>query len=102
MTRIVAVHGALPPHRHTQPEITDMVARTCLPPGADRRVLDRLHANARVRTRHTVLPLDGYRDLDGFGPANRRCSSGPPSTWAHGLYAAPCRRPACAPPTWTC
>ncbi|WP_030704091.1 MULTISPECIES: type III polyketide synthase [unclassified Streptomyces] len=70
MTRIVAVHGALPPHRHTQPEITDMVARTCLPPGADRRVLDRLHANTRVRTRHTVLPLDGYRDLDGFGPAN--------------------------------
>ncbi|MFH9609559.1 type III polyketide synthase [Streptomyces sp. NPDC017448] len=70
MTRIAAVHGALPPHRHTQPEVTDMVARTCLPPGADRRVLDRLHANARVRTRHTVLPLDDYRDLDGFGPAN--------------------------------
>ncbi|MFE3440944.1 type III polyketide synthase, partial [Streptomyces sindenensis] len=70
MTRIAAVHGALPSHRHTQGEVTDMVARTCLPPGADRRVLDRLHENARVRSRHTVLPLDGYGDLDGFGPSN--------------------------------
>ncbi len=70
MTRIAAVHGALPPHRHTQREVTDMVARTCLPPGADRRVLDRLHRNARVRTRHTVLPLDAYAGLDGFGAAN--------------------------------
>lgn len=70
MTRIAAVHGALPPHRHPQREVTDMVARTCLPPGADRRVLDRLHRNARVRTRHTVLPLDAYVDLEGFGDAN--------------------------------
>ncbi|MFJ7327687.1 type III polyketide synthase [Streptomyces cyaneofuscatus] len=70
MTRIAAVHGALPPHRHTQREVTDMVAATCLPLGADRRVLDRLHGNARVRTRHTALPLESYRDLDGFGAAN--------------------------------
>ncbi|MFI8351676.1 type III polyketide synthase [Streptomyces cyaneofuscatus] len=70
MTRIAAVHGALPPHRHTQRAVTDMVADTCLPPGTDRRVLDRLHENARVRTRHTVLPLESYRDLNGFGAAN--------------------------------
>ncbi|TQK42702.1 isopalmitoylresorcinol synthase [Streptomyces sp. SLBN-118] len=70
MTRIAAVHGTLAPHRHTQREITDMVARTCLPPGADRRVLDRVHENARVRTRHTVLPLDRYGELDGLGAAN--------------------------------
>ncbi|MEI7031196.1 type III polyketide synthase [Streptomyces pratensis] len=70
MTRIASVHGALPSHRHTQHEVTDMVARLCLPPGADRRLLDRLHRHARVRTRHTVLPLDGYRELNGFGPAN--------------------------------
>ncbi|MCX4966555.1 type III polyketide synthase [Streptomyces sp. NBC_00654] len=70
MSRITAVHGALPPHRHTQREITDMVARTCLPPGAGRRVLDRLHENAQVRNRHTVLPLESYRALDGFGAAN--------------------------------
>ncbi|MGW4233972.1 type III polyketide synthase [Streptomyces sp. NPDC004980] len=70
MTRIAAVHGVLPPHRHTQQAVTDMVARTCLPAGADRRVLDRIHGNARVRTRNTVLPLERYGELDGFGAAN--------------------------------
>ncbi|TXS04602.1 type III polyketide synthase [Streptomyces sp. col6] len=70
MTRIAAVHGALAPYRHTQREVTDMVARTCLPPGADRRVLDRLHENARVRARTMVLPLEQYGELRGFGDAN--------------------------------
>ncbi|WP_406369078.1 type III polyketide synthase [Streptomyces sp. NBC_00647] len=70
MTRIAAVHGALAPHRHTQPEITDMVARTCLPEGSDRRVLDRLHRSAKVGTRHMTLPLEQYEELDGFGAAN--------------------------------
>ncbi|WP_330177183.1 type III polyketide synthase [Streptomyces sp. NBC_01498] len=70
MTRIAAVHGVLPPYRHTQSEITDMVARTCLPAGADRRVLDRLHASARVGFRHMALPLDDYAKIDGFGAAN--------------------------------
>lgn len=70
MTRIAAVHGSPAPYRHTQREVTDMVARTCLPPGADRRVLDRLHENARVRTRNMVLPLARYAELDGFGDAN--------------------------------
>ncbi|MFE7757484.1 type III polyketide synthase [Streptomyces sp. NPDC057429] len=70
MTRIAAVHGVLPPHRHTQQTVTDMVARTCLPAGADRRVLDRIHRNAGVRTRSMVLPLERYGELDGFGAAN--------------------------------
>ncbi|MFG3167359.1 type III polyketide synthase [Streptomyces sp. NPDC048200] len=70
MTRIAAVHGALAPHRHAQSEITDIVARTCLPEGADRRVLDRLHSSAQVRSRHTTLPLERYGELDGFGSAN--------------------------------
>ncbi|MEU3344848.1 3-oxoacyl-[acyl-carrier-protein] synthase III C-terminal domain-containing protein [Streptomyces sp. NPDC006700] len=70
MTRIAAVHGALAPHRRTQSEITDMVARTCLPEGADRRVLDRLHRSAKVRSRHMTLPLERYEELDGFGAAN--------------------------------
>ncbi|MET4926332.1 3-oxoacyl-[acyl-carrier-protein] synthase III C-terminal domain-containing protein [Streptomyces sp. PSRA5] len=70
MTRIAAVHGVLAPYRHTQSEITDMVARTCLPAGTDRRLLDRLHASARVRSRHMALPLDDYVKIDGFGAAN--------------------------------
>ena len=70
MTRIAAVHGVLAPHRHTQEEITDMVAQVCLPPGTDRSVLDRLHRAARVRTRHMTLPLDRYAALGGFGTVN--------------------------------
>ncbi|MFF1654398.1 type III polyketide synthase, partial [Streptomyces sp. NPDC058255] len=70
MTRIVAVHGALAPHRRTQSEITDMVARTCLPEGTDRRVLDRLHRSAQVSSRHMTLPLERYGELDGFGASN--------------------------------
>ncbi|MEU6082543.1 3-oxoacyl-[acyl-carrier-protein] synthase III C-terminal domain-containing protein [Streptomyces sp. NPDC047108] len=70
MSRIAAVHGVLAPHRHRQREITDLMARTCLPDGADRAVLDRFHTSAKVRTRHTVLPLDAYAGLDGFGEVN--------------------------------
>ncbi|MET8159109.1 3-oxoacyl-[acyl-carrier-protein] synthase III C-terminal domain-containing protein [Sphaerisporangium sp. NPDC005289] len=70
MTRIAAVRGALPPNRHPQAEITDTFARVCLPPGADRRLLDRLHTSARVGHRNLVLPLDQYAKLDGFGMAN--------------------------------
>ncbi|MGW1992407.1 type III polyketide synthase [Embleya sp. NPDC001921] len=70
MTRIAAVRGALPPHRYPQAEITEAFAAMCLPAGADRRVLDRLHASARVHTRHLALPLDHYAKLDDFGAAN--------------------------------
>lgn len=70
MSRIAAAHGVLAPYRYTQSEITDMVARTCLPAGSDRRVMDRLHESARVHSRHMALPLDDYVKIDGFGAAN--------------------------------
>ncbi|GAA2403742.1 3-oxoacyl-[acyl-carrier-protein] synthase III C-terminal domain-containing protein [Streptomyces glaucosporus] len=70
MSRIAAVHSVLAPHRCSQREITDLVARLCLPEGADRRPLDRLHENTRVRFRHTALPLDAYAGLADFGAAN--------------------------------
>ncbi|MEV7009029.1 3-oxoacyl-[acyl-carrier-protein] synthase III C-terminal domain-containing protein [Streptosporangium sp. NPDC051022] len=70
MTRIAAVRGALPRNRHPQAEITDALARLCLPEGADRRLLDRLHVSSRVGSRHLALPLDRYAKLDGFGAAN--------------------------------
>ncbi len=70
MTRIAAVCGVLPPHRYPQQEITDALAALCLPAGADRSVLDRLHASAAVRTRHLALELPRYAALSGFGEAN--------------------------------
>lgn len=70
MTRIAAVHGALPPNRYSQAEITDTFAQVCLPSGAGRRLLERFHTGARVGSRHLVLPLDQYAKLEGFGMAN--------------------------------
>ncbi|MET9508828.1 3-oxoacyl-[acyl-carrier-protein] synthase III C-terminal domain-containing protein [Streptomyces flavidovirens] len=88
MTRIAAVHGALAPHRHTQREITDMVARVCLTEGTDRRVLDRLHDSAKVSTRHTALPLDAYAGLDDFGAVNDAFIAGAVSLGAEAVAAA--------------
>ena len=70
MTRIVAVRCALPPHRHSQAELTAMFCELSdMEPGR-RTLLERLHANAGVDTRHTVLPLAEYGELDGIGPTN--------------------------------
>lgn len=70
MSLIGAVAPVLPPHVYPQPEITDAFAELVLPAGSDRRVLDRLHSAAGVRTRHLCLPLEAYPELTGFGAAN--------------------------------
>lgn len=70
MTRIVAVAPALPPHRHSQAEITSSFADWVLHTDDKRALLERLHEAAGVKTRHLALPLERYADLGGFGPAN--------------------------------
>jgi alkylresorcinol/alkylpyrone synthase len=71
MMRILTVRGALPPHRHSQAEITDAFAGVIAKGGGlDERLLRRLHANAGVEFRHTVLPIEQYGGLDGFTAAN--------------------------------
>ena len=67
---IVAVRGAVPPHRHSQAEITDMFAEVISTGALDRRVLERFHGNAGVEQRHLVLPLGEYAGLEDFGQAN--------------------------------
>jgi alkylresorcinol/alkylpyrone synthase len=69
VTVVAAVHTALPPHRYQQDEVTDMFAGLLNQP---RRLplMRRLHHSAQVRTRHLVLPLDGYAQLADFGAAN--------------------------------
>ncbi|MGA4846148.1 type III polyketide synthase [Streptomyces sp. G5(2025)] len=69
-TTIVAVHTALPAHRYAQDDLTEPIGDLCLPPGADRAVLRRLHASAGVRTRHLALPIERYAGLRDFGQSN--------------------------------
>jgi len=67
---ILAVCGALPPHRHPQQEVTDAFADVIARGGLDERVLRRLHANAGVEQRHLVLPIGEYGSIESFGQAN--------------------------------
>jgi alkylresorcinol/alkylpyrone synthase len=70
MSRIAAVCPALPVHRHQQADLAAAAAELCTLPEKRRGLLERLYANAGVRTRHTVLPLADYKRLDGLGSAN--------------------------------
>lgn len=67
---VLACRGVLPQHRYAQSELTDAVAEMigCAP--QQRRLLHRLHANAGVQHRSTVLPIERYAELDGFTGAN--------------------------------
>lgn len=67
---IAAVHTALPPYRYDQGDLTEAIGDLCLPPGADRGVLRRVHASAGVRTRHLALPIEEYAGLGDFGRSN--------------------------------
>ncbi len=68
--RIVSVHGALPDHRYSQSELTDAFTRTMLKGQVNEAVVQRLHANAGVDTRHLALPLERYAELRDFGESN--------------------------------
>ncbi|HWG01293.1 MAG TPA: 3-oxoacyl-[acyl-carrier-protein] synthase III C-terminal domain-containing protein [Trebonia sp.] len=72
MTSILAVRSAFPAHRYPQAELTRQIAELSRLSPARRALLERLHGNAGVDTRHTVLPLPEYSALDGVGPANDR------------------------------
>ncbi|MFE7169741.1 type III polyketide synthase [Streptomyces sp. NPDC057616] len=69
-TAVRAIHTALPPYRYAQEELTEAIGDLCLPAGADRALLRRLHASAGVRTRHLTLPIERYADLGDFGQSN--------------------------------
>jgi alkylresorcinol/alkylpyrone synthase len=70
MTRIAAVQSAFPPYRYKQAELTAAIAEISGLDPARQVLLERLHGNAGVETRHTVLPLAEYGALGGTGPTN--------------------------------
>lgn len=70
MTTLVAVHGALPPHRYPQDEITDAFARVCLGEGGNVELMRRIHANTQVKFRHLAVPLERYQQIRDFTEAN--------------------------------
>jgi alkylresorcinol/alkylpyrone synthase len=67
---ILSVRGVLPEHTCPQEEITDAFATVIADGGLDERLLRRFHANAGVRQRSLVLPLEAYAGLSGFTEAN--------------------------------
>jgi alkylresorcinol/alkylpyrone synthase len=69
VSTVAAVRTALPAHRYEQPDITAMFGSLLTDQGRV-PLLQRLHESAQVRTRHLVLPLESYLELDGFGSAN--------------------------------
>lgn len=72
MTRIAAVRSAFPAHRYPQAVLTRKVAELTGLDRTQRALLERLHANAGVQTRHTILPLPEYAGLRGIGAVNDR------------------------------
>ncbi|PKH41776.1 alkylresorcinol/alkylpyrone synthase [Nocardioides alpinus] len=68
--KILTVRSALPAHSYPQGEITDAFAEVVSQRSHDRALLRRFHANAGVKRRHTVMPLEDYATMGDFGRTN--------------------------------
>jgi len=67
---IAGVHGAVPPHRYSQDEITDAFVAVPAFAGYEKAVRS-LHASAKVDGRNLILPIDEYPMLGDRIVSNR-------------------------------
>jgi alkylresorcinol/alkylpyrone synthase len=69
-TRILAAKGVLPPYSYPQQQLTAAFAEFVGLNGPRRKLLEKVHGNARVLSRHLALPVEQYAGLTDFGAAN--------------------------------
>lgn len=67
---ILSVGQAFPPHYYDQDRLLAALREHWSREHYNPERLERLHRNVLVGGRHLALPLDEYRELDGFGDAN--------------------------------
>lgn len=67
---IVGVQAIVGAHTYLQSEITEAFVAFVAPTGAQRGLVERIHAATGVQQRHLALPLAEYSRLDGFTDAN--------------------------------
>lgn len=68
--RILATTGVLPPYAYPQEQLTAAFAEFADLDGPRRKLLQKVHGNAGVRTRRLALPIEQYGELTDFGAAN--------------------------------
>ena len=101
MTTIAAVQSAFPAYRYPQAEFAQKVADQVGLDPVQRARLERLHGNAGVDTRHTILPMAEYGALGGIRPPTIGISRRPPTSGSR-RCVVPWPRPGSPPATWTC
>ena len=70
MARILTVEPALPAFRHAQKEITQQLVEGLATDDTMAEVIRRIHASTGVDTRHLVMPIAHYREIESFTQAN--------------------------------
>jgi alkylresorcinol/alkylpyrone synthase len=86
--QILAVRSALPDNRCVQAEFTEAFATRGRMTPAERSLLERLHAAAEVKTRHTALPLAECGRLVGAQAVNDRYIDEAPTLGERALRTA--------------
>jgi alkylresorcinol/alkylpyrone synthase len=66
---IAGVHGVVPRYRYSQQEVTDRFVEVPAFSGLE-KIVRSLHENAKVDSRHFILPMDDYLTLGDFGETN--------------------------------